>query len=518
MAISKTSSKKKKKSKQKTCPTCGGVDCFERPRFFSGQLLTDRDLVAAQQYVIEKNKLHNRYLVGTGVVCGLAVRCNPSCQGTILVEPGYAIDCCGNDIVLCESVEQDVVDLLEACRQVEEPDCYEKIRDRRSICDDIEREYFLFLSYAEKLDKPVTALIRDNGCTTNRCEPSRIKGWFRFDLVGKEDFRAVTTHTFWDRAQECNSAISLKISQFSKDFKKLAQKVSEQVPYNEDRHREIRRIFCLMKDYVLELYEQHPKVRCSLYENVPKIEKVFPSYTDNSDEQAKYWKDLGLAIDQMGSLIYQLQRDCICDALLVPCKECDGQEGVLLACLTLQGDKVIKICNTVRKPVLSGSALQYWLQPFYTSLSKSINDACCVDTSKSFLQQLNLEQSLLQKFAYLGPVNSAVQRTNAVFSMIQDVQTNAVSSLQNLVFPQDVSSGSMAATDVYNRSLDDVKTWLRDSEITDIHEKRVDTAAEAYSLGNLTAMSWTVPQGSRVELVVSPENLVTCIRVIEEEE
>src|SRR5438552_12275393 len=102
MALAPTLQEKKAICKPKTCPTCGGVECFERPRYFCGQLLTDKDLDAAQRYVIEKNKLHNRYLVGTGVVCGLAVRCDPCDECAVTVEPGHAIDCCGNDIVLSE--------------------------------------------------------------------------------------------------------------------------------------------------------------------------------------------------------------------------------------------------------------------------------------------------------------------------------------------------------------------------------------------------------------------------------
>jgi hypothetical protein len=83
---------------------------IERPQFFPGQLLTDADLSAGLNYVIEKNKLHNRFLHGWGVVCGLKVKCFPCCtghgsSGKVLVEPGYAIDCCGNDIVLSDEQE-----------------------------------------------------------------------------------------------------------------------------------------------------------------------------------------------------------------------------------------------------------------------------------------------------------------------------------------------------------------------------------------------------------------------------
>src|SRR5574340_614895 len=83
------------------CPVCLGIECLDRPRFFAGQLLNEADLNSAQAYVMAKNRLHNRYLHGPGVVCGLEVVCN-DCDGYVTVKPGYAIDPCGNDIIVCQ--------------------------------------------------------------------------------------------------------------------------------------------------------------------------------------------------------------------------------------------------------------------------------------------------------------------------------------------------------------------------------------------------------------------------------
>src|SRR6478672_11949495 len=72
------------------CPVCGGLKCLCRPRFFPGQLLSDEDLNRLQQYVIDKNRLHNRYLVGWGVACGLEVACSPCEADSVTVRAGYA--------------------------------------------------------------------------------------------------------------------------------------------------------------------------------------------------------------------------------------------------------------------------------------------------------------------------------------------------------------------------------------------------------------------------------------------
>ena len=50
------------KTLQPVCPACGSLECLCRPRFFAGQLLTEEDLNRLDHYIVEKNKLHNRYL------------------------------------------------------------------------------------------------------------------------------------------------------------------------------------------------------------------------------------------------------------------------------------------------------------------------------------------------------------------------------------------------------------------------------------------------------------------------
>ena len=97
-------------------PTCDtGIS---RPNFFAGQLLTDDDLRAALNYVIEKNRLHNRHFMGDGVVCGLEVKHHPcpDTQRKVIVKPGHALDCCGNDIVVQCEEELDILKMVRDLR------------------------------------------------------------------------------------------------------------------------------------------------------------------------------------------------------------------------------------------------------------------------------------------------------------------------------------------------------------------------------------------------------------------
>lgn len=52
---------------------CLPLPRFERIKYFYGQLLGVREFQAEQSYFLEKHRLHNRYLHGYGVVCGLVV-------------------------------------------------------------------------------------------------------------------------------------------------------------------------------------------------------------------------------------------------------------------------------------------------------------------------------------------------------------------------------------------------------------------------------------------------------------
>lgn len=96
------------------CTVCRGLATYERPLFAAGQTLTAADLTALQSYVAGKNRLHNRYLHGWGVVCGLEVVCD-DCEGAVTITPGYAIDPCGSDIVVGQPTRYDVVAAIRDC-------------------------------------------------------------------------------------------------------------------------------------------------------------------------------------------------------------------------------------------------------------------------------------------------------------------------------------------------------------------------------------------------------------------
>ncbi|MCY0916456.1 hypothetical protein [Massilia antarctica] len=122
------------------CGCCGGqcgcdsrcceLDCLVRPHFFCGQLLTDADLAAMVEWTRARLALA-RYRDGWGIACGLDLSCSApggagSCRAgqpadagpAVYLNAGYALDCCGNDLVVCEPIR---VDLGPACRAPDDP-------------------------------------------------------------------------------------------------------------------------------------------------------------------------------------------------------------------------------------------------------------------------------------------------------------------------------------------------------------------------------------------------------------
>ena len=95
-------------SRKRECVPCD-IPPFCRNNYFTGKLLTERDLTAEQRYMTDKLRLHLLALHGWGVVCGLKVKPHPYCpELKLVVEAGLAIDPCGYQILVPHDVEIDL--------------------------------------------------------------------------------------------------------------------------------------------------------------------------------------------------------------------------------------------------------------------------------------------------------------------------------------------------------------------------------------------------------------------------
>src|ERR1044072_3945942 len=153
------------------CPTCGGLECLCRPRFFAGQLLTDETLNQLDHYIVEKNKLHNRYLHGWGVVCGFEVVCHPC--NAVTVRGGYALSPCGEDVIVCKDVTVDVCSLINQCKDKRRDwECEPYGVGQNTDCNNFEEDWILTVRYDETTSRGITALKGGNApacCSSCSC-------------------------------------------------------------------------------------------------------------------------------------------------------------------------------------------------------------------------------------------------------------------------------------------------------------------------------------------------------------
>ena len=88
------------------------VQGFKRINFFKGFLTTEKDWNDAERYHIDKRRLHNRMMHSPGVILGYQgdLRVQARARGDLAVEvqPGYAIDGMGNDLMIFDATIRNI--------------------------------------------------------------------------------------------------------------------------------------------------------------------------------------------------------------------------------------------------------------------------------------------------------------------------------------------------------------------------------------------------------------------------
>lgn len=392
------------------CEPCNGLQCLCRPRFYDGQLLTAADLRRLDQYVVQKNRLHNKYLHGVGVVCGLEAVCSP-CDDTVTVRTGYALGPCGEDIVVCEDAVVDVARMIREQRSATaRSDCPpygEPVRDH----EDARQKWVLGICYDERPARPVTGLKQSgSGCgcggscggkggcgggsggssgtaggcgcggscssrsTPASCEPTQICEGYRFTLTkvapgkpvrepggrwgGKAEVRGVQG-ALPQAALECLERLRTGLAQ-------VPEKAStaERVAYAAD-----------LKDQLRDLIETGNVHDCTLGQRLNAI-----AIPDPKARQAA--AQAQAAIAGMLQIAVDLFRECICSALLPRCADGCADDCVPLAVLTVRSSdlRVLEICNwSARKFAITMPTLQYWFGwiPIFSAVRDAIARLCC---------------------------------------------------------------------------------------------------------------------------------------------
>jgi len=399
------------------CPVCGGLECLCRPRFFAGQLLTEDDLNRLERYIIDKNKLHNRYLVGWGVVCGLEVVCNP-CKGFVTVKSGYALSPCGDDIVVCRDEAVNVCELIQDCRE-QHWECDPAWPRPDPICTDKDEPWILYLCYDERATRGVTPLRGASGgacCSSCSCGGSSSCGCRggsgssscgcqggsksssgcgcsgTATSSGKSDYQISRPKT----PPQCEPTVTCEGYSFRlrkvplpplkpdlgewfnrvrdclEDLLKLKAAV-DALPNSQNQQAQLQSI----KAALLECLERHSIYNCTLFQRILQVELV--------QDPAGGTGGVVVAQQNLDRIILELFRECLCSTLLPPCPMPAEDNCVPIATLTLNckgGCNVVRICNLEhRRIVVTFPILQYFLGGIFkaANLSELLTRLCCSD-------------------------------------------------------------------------------------------------------------------------------------------
>jgi hypothetical protein len=428
-----------------TCGVCAGLQCLDRTRFFAGQLLTEADLNNEQSYLLAKNRLHNRYLHGWGVVCGLQVTCS-SCEGWVVINPGYAIDPCGNDIIVCSAQGFNVLQAIQACCAPPAPatNCQPLRYSPPPDCAQTIQQWCITVQYQEQPTQMVTPLQQAKsatcgcggasagGCTCGcsgssttsgcgcggtgsmssttsttatssvaGCEPSRILEGFQFGVCSMSSASTgPQPGTLAYAGEQCVKSITA-LAQQAPDLTSNPNMTLQQM------YQAVSSYLYLVQQY----FAAHPTLtNCKVMDGLNAI--VVPQPTGNTSAQ-----DYIDTEAEIGLVVVVALFECVCVALLPQCPPNPCDNRVPIACVSVQNGAIVDICHfQCRKQLIGATALQYWLEPlfaaFWSSFGKILENFCCT-SSKDNPRYFNMLEAFdIANLTNAGFTNAAaVNRT-----------------------------------------------------------------------------------------------------------
>ena len=383
------------------CPACVGLECMERTRYFSGQLLTEADLNNEQSYWLAKSRLHNRFLHGWGVVCGMHVVCG-ECDGWVTVKPGYAIDPCGDDVIICADQPFNVIKAInECCTPKPASNCAPLRPTPPDTCKDALQKWCITIEYQEQESRMVAPLKQatpksgrcscggikgscgcgcgcgsgHNGsshgtsgkCTCSStqtqtatavpagaCEPTRINEGFRLCVIP------------WTQTEVSTGPLPGTAAYQMEQCRQAMEQLILQVPPLDPKGSkppitDPQLAFAAVCNFLTTLKQQFARMamtRCDLLDKLSQLSVPTPP----SDTSTYIDNQLKPFLDNLGQLVFSALFDCVCMAFIPPCPPDPCDDRLCLACVTVQSGKIIDICLFgCRHQLVTFHTLYYWL-------------------------------------------------------------------------------------------------------------------------------------------------------------
>lgn len=335
--------------------TCCQLICFERPNYYCGHLLTDADLMLDQRYVREKNKLYHRALDGYGVVCGLRLTCDLDCEGQIMVGKGFAIDDCGNDLIVCERTRFDVLQRLREKGYVIEAMPADPCEPEPPPVCIVPQCFYVTICYRETESEFTTPFVAGCRPKLSECEPSRVRETVTFDVVNelpetydplnalekrlKNCFKLFSEGAFADALRRHNAALLALIS-------------GKETGLSKERD-EYWDMFCELRGLFLLYLKRCPdRYNCGLEKEIRAIRTAW--FEDsNPDGTGNNNQEIGNAFCRLLELAWQHALSCVFGELIPRCAEPAQSSCVVLGTVKVENGQLVHVCNCPRSYVWS---------------------------------------------------------------------------------------------------------------------------------------------------------------------
>jgi hypothetical protein len=439
-----------------SCPACTLLQCLERPRFFAGQVINETDLNDQINYLLAKQRLQNRYLHGTGTVCGLEVVCN-NCKGFVTVHPGYAISPCGEDILVCQDQPFDVMSAIKACctarKSTTNCDPYRPSTDPG--CTGLEERWCVTIQYLETQTQAITPLrnprkatrcgcgcdtpagatstTRTCGCgasvttatTPVQCEPTRILEGFQLGIIPDpgtcDSAESLYGDTLFANLVQCVSQLSSFTTQLPKlSLTIVLQAVAGNLAGSGTDVNAAYAACCQLRKFALNLFASNGSITSCAAVSAYQASgcPAPPNQQAGAAANAQYLASVQESIQATVLAIFEAFRECVCHSLLPPCPADPTDDRLILACLTVKDGAIIDICNFgCRTFAGSFPSFFYWLSvvPILPLLKKLVDEFCCSTEKPRQMQprvaELNVAGRTGTTTTSASSAPSAVQQT-----------------------------------------------------------------------------------------------------------
>jgi hypothetical protein len=340
-------------------PTCATRIGFERPSYFFGHLLTDADLTLEQRYLREKKKLQQRTIHGQGIVCGLRLTRDHDDPRSVLIGKGYAIDDCGNDLVLSEQFPLDVVSLLIEKKLILEGSSSGQ-RHHGKVDPEcaVRQTFYVTICYHEEPVDFAAPLVSAGQYASSECEPTRVRETVCLDVVDMLPSRMDASSDLKHRLKSCFKLFTEK-EPFGRALKKGQEILNGIInPTNEphevaERYNERRKLFFDLYGLLLLYLNQQPdKYNSTIEDDIRKID--FPkAYNQSDSPQQIDSNELRDAFSSLLALAWQHTVSCALGEFVPSWREPSKASCVSLGTVMVENGRVVRVCNCPRSYVWS---------------------------------------------------------------------------------------------------------------------------------------------------------------------